>query len=308
MSIWLPVKPMLATAAPRPPTGDEWAFEVKWDGYRTLAFVDAGSARLQSRSGRDVTDTYSEVAVSVREQTYATTVVLDGELVAIDENGKPNFGALQAGQTASLYVFDVLRIDDHDTVSLTYLERRRLLAEIAGPGGRVAVPDYRIGNGAELADSTRDDGLEGVVAKQIDSTYQIGTRSSAWRKIKHRRTMTVTVGGYTLGSGARSASIGAVLVGSSAEDDRGGLRFRGAIGTGFDEPTLAELRSVLDGLRTDECPFDPPPDLTPPRESRWVAPVLEMVVSMSELSAHGHIRHGSFIGWHAPGGDSAVGE
>lgn len=302
MSIWFPVAPMLATASARIPVGDDWAFEVKWDGFRALAFIERGSVRLQSRSGLDITQSYPQAVESLGEHAYASTLVLDGELVAFDESDRPSFAALQRGRPASFYAFDVLRVDTHDTVSLGYLERRRLLADVVGSGPNLAIPEHRIGGGEDLAAATRADGLEGVVAKRVDSTYQVGGRSTSWRKIKNRTTMVVTVGGYTVGSGARAATLRAVLVGSPAADG-GGLRFRGAIGTGFDEPTLIELRSVLDNLETDVCPFEPAPTLEPRREPRWVQPMLEMVVSMSGLTDDGHIRHGSFVGWHAPNAD-----
>lgn len=289
-----PVPPMKATLGNLPPAteDDRWAYEIKWDGYRTLAFVDAGRVRLQSSSGRDVTAQYPELD-ELADGVAAGSAILDGELVVPGPDGVPRFELIQRhASPAVLYVFDVLRIEEHDTIALGYLDRRRLLGELVGTGDHWLVPGHRIGDGAALLAATVEQELEGVMAKRTDSPYQPGVRTPNWRKVKNRRRVEVVIGGYSAGAGARSATFGALLVGRFA-DDR--LRFAGGVGTGFDQRTLVALREQLDALAVTECPFDPPPPAAYRRGARWVRPELRATIEIAEFTNEGFVRHASFV-------------
>lgn len=278
-----------------PPDDDRWAYEIKWDGYRTLAFVGDGQVRLQSSNLRDVTASYPELG-ELATGVHASTAVLDGELVVLDDDGRPRFELMQRHDAqAALYVFDVLRIDDHDTIHLAYEDRRRLLDQLVEPGDNWLVPGHRVGGGDELLRATGDQGLEGVMAKRLGSSYAPGKRSPNWRKVKHRRRVDVVIGGYTAGEGNRASTFGSLLVGRV---DRGRLVFAGGVGTGFDQRMLESLTERLRHLETVHCPFDPPPPATYRRAARWVTPSLSATIEMTEFTNDGLLRHASFVELH----------
>jgi bifunctional non-homologous end joining protein LigD len=297
MPLSFPVQPMKATLAALPPASedDRWAYEIKWDGYRTLAFVEDGRTRVQSSSGRDVTVQYPELA-GLAAGVHAGTAILDGELVVPGADGVPRFELIQRHTTpAVLYVFDVLRIDDHDTIALGYLDRRRLLAKLIKPGDHWLVPGHRVGEGAELLEATQAQELEGVMAKRVDSPYQPGVRTPNWRKVKNRRRVDVVIGGFTVGEGNRSGTFGSLLVGVPDADTPGGLTFAGGVGTGFNQTVLAMLRKRLDTLATKSCPFDPPPPPAYRRNAVWVRPDLVATIEIAEFTNDGLVRHASFV-------------
>ena len=288
-----PVIPMKAAIGTLPPDDGTWAYEIKWDGYRTLAFVDNGVLRLQSSSGLDVTSTYPELA-GLPAAVNATSAVLDGELVVLDLNGRPTFEGLQRHETqAAMYVFDVLAINGADTIALPYRQRRELLAHVVEAGPNWMVPAYRIGDGAALLEAAASQRLEGVMAKRLDSPYQPGKRSPNWRKVKVRVTETVVIGGYTTGSGNRGSTFGALLVGVPEPDGR--LRFAGGVGTGFDQRLLESLTAQLRAMHTETCPFDPHPAREVTRTATWVRPTLRARIEIAEFTNDGLARHASFI-------------
>lgn len=292
MTISFPVTPMKGVLGTLPPD-DGWAFEIKWDGYRTIAFVDDGTVRLQSSSGRDVTATYPELA-GFADGVHARRAVIDTELVVVGDDGRPRFELVQRHERqAALYAFDVLEIDGTDAISLPYEQRRQLLEQLVEPGSNWMVPAYRIGDGAALLEATREQQLEGVMAKRIDSTYQPGARSQAWRKVKNRQRIDVVIGGFTAGTGNRSNTFGALLVGVPAD---GHLAFAGGVGTGFDQRTLETMTRQLGSLVTDECPFDPPPPTAYRRTATWVRPELTATLEIAELTNDGYVRQASFVG------------
>ena len=283
------------------PEGDGWAFEVKWDGYRTIVHLDAADprtpVRLQSTAGRDVTERWPELR-AIAGAVHARSAILDGELVALDDAGRPSFELVQqsgAGspREAALYVFDVLQVDGVDTIDAHYEDRRRLLDELVEPGTNWMVPAFRIGDGAALLDATAEQGLEGVIAKRLGSVYRPGTRSKDWRKVKNRHRVTLPVGGYTEGSGNRTSTFGALLVGRPGPD--GTLSYAGGVGTGFDQPTLESLTAALRDLRTSQCPFDPPPPPAVQRTATWFDPVLSAEIEIAEFTNDGLVRHASFV-------------
>ncbi|HUS41381.1 MAG TPA: non-homologous end-joining DNA ligase [Ilumatobacteraceae bacterium] len=298
MSLGFPVLPMKATmgSTGAVPDSDDWAFEIKWDGYRTIVHIVDGRVRLQSTAGHDVTDRWPEFA-GLAEAVNAPSAILDGELVVFDDDGRPRFDLAQrsgvgADREAVIQLFDVLQIDDNDTIDLPYLDRRRLLDRLVEPGDNWTVPSFRLGDGAALLAATAEQGLEGVIAKRTDSRYRPGTRSKHWRKIKNRIAVDLTIGGFTAGTGNRVDTFGALLVGRPAA---GGLAFAGGVGTGFDQRTLMELRSQLDTLSTERSPFDPPVPTGVARTATWVEPVLRATVEIAEFTNDGQVRHASFV-------------
>ncbi|MCU1503114.1 MAG: hypothetical protein JWM12_2468 [Ilumatobacteraceae bacterium] len=295
MTLCFPVEPMSATLGSLPAAADDdnWAYEIKWDGYRTIAFVEAGALRLQSRRLLDVTAKYPELG-GLAASVNARRAVLDGEVVCFDETGRPSFEALQRHDTQAVFhIFDVLSIDDSDTIGLPYEQRRDLVSGVVEAGSNWLVPAHRIGDGAALVAATLERGLEGVMAKRLGSTYQIGKRTPNWRKIKNRRRVELIVGGFTAGGGNRAGSFGALLVG---QPEDGKLHFAGGVGTGFNQQTLEMLRTRLLALRTDECPFDPPPPREYRRDATWVRPELTATIELTEFTNDGLVRQASFIG------------
>jgi len=280
------------------PVGEDWAFEVKWDGYRTIVHVADGKVRLQSTAGHDVTARWPEFA-DLAASVNASAAVLDSELVVFDDEGRPRFELVQnsgVGSTrqAVLQVFDVLSMDGTDTIELAYEDRRRLLDQLVEPGDNWVVSPYRVGNGEDLLEATRERGLEGVMAKRLGSTYRPGTRSKDWRKVKNRQRVELTIGGYTRGSGNRSSTFGALLVGVP-DPDSGALRFAGGVGTGFNHRMLESLTARMRALRSDDCPFEPIPPTSYRRDAVWVRPELRCAAEIAEFTNEGFARHASFI-------------
>ena len=278
------------------PDGDDWAFEVKWDGYRTIVHVADGAVRLQSAAGHDVTGRWPEFT-ELADSVNASTAILDTELVVFDDDGRPRFELVQqsgAGSTreAVLQIFDVLQVDGTDVIDLPYEARRRLLGQLVEPGPNWTVPTHRIGGGAELSEATASQGLEGVIAKRLDSLYRPGTRSKDWRKIKNRVQVEVTIGGFTTGTGNRASTFGALLVGRPTTE---GLQFAGGVGTGFDQRTLESLTEQLHELVVADCPFEPEPPAAVRRVATWVRPVFRADIEIAEFTNDGLARHASFL-------------
>ena len=292
MALSFPVAPMKSAIGALPHDDERWAFEIKWDGYRTLCHVAGGRARLQSSSGLDVTAMYPELGV-IGDAVNAGKVILDGELVVLDGDGKPRFELLQRHTTeAALYLFDVLSIDGSDTISLPYEQRRALLDAVVERGPNWLVPAYQIGDGAALLEVMTAQGMEGVMAKRLGSAYTPGKRSAQWRKVKVRRVVRLRVGGFTAGSGARASSFGALLVG---RQDGGRLAFAGGVGTGFDQRLLDTLTTRMRAISTNVCPFDPPPPREVARTATWLEPVIEIEAEIAEFTNDGLVRHASFV-------------
>jgi len=275
----------------------DWAYEIKWDGYRTLVFIDDGAVRLQSTSGKDVTDRWPEFA-AFASSVNASSAILDAELVVFDDHGRPRFDLVQqsgvgSDRQAVLHLFDVLAVDGIDIVGQPYLDRRRLLDALVEPADNWLVPAHRVGDGAALLAATAEQGLEGVIAKRVDSTYRAGSRSKDWIKIKNRVTVDLVIGGFTTGAGNRASSFGALLLGRFVDDE---LRFAGGVGTGFDHAALRQLTERLRSIETDECPFATLPPAKHRRGAHWVEPRLIATVEIAEFTNDGRVRHASFLG------------
>lgn len=310
-----PVMPMKATMKPAAaaiPDGNDWAFEVKWDGHRTIAHIENGEVRFQTTGGNDSTDRWRDV--TGLPAAVGTDAILDGEMVVLDIDGRPSFDLTQkrsesAAHPAMFYVFDVLQIGDNDATALAYRDRRALLETLVESGSHWQVPAFQVGDGDDLLAATAEQGLEGVIAKHLDSPYQPGKRSKDWLKLKNRRRVELVVGGFTSGSGNRTGSFGSLLVGidaTAARDpdvaralthplERGALRFAGGVGTGFDTTTLARLSTAMGSIGSKDNPFDNVLPSTVGRTARWVEPTMRIVVELAEFTNGGHVRHASFV-------------
>ena len=298
--------PMFARSATRIPKPErEWSFEVKWDGVRAVAYARPGRLRLESRNLNDITDSYPEIRGLLRNLGMRE-VVLDGELVAFDEHGRPSFERLQrrmhvtapasvkrlAASAPVVYaVFDLLYLDGRPLFDAPYEERRALLEGLALEGPAWRVPPAHAGDGTRLLEATRAQGLEGVIAKRLGSRYEPGRRSSAWVKVKHTLRQELVIAGWLPGEGRRSDRIGALLVGHQRD---GQLVYAGRVGTGFTDATLDELRERLEPLRRERNPFDVAPKL--PREAMFVEPQLVAEVEFREWTSDGVMRAPSFKG------------
>jgi bifunctional non-homologous end joining protein LigD len=302
------IVPMMARTGMLPRDDEHWAFEVKWDGVRAICHSEPGRMRLHSRNLLDITPRYPEVGRLNRALSHHRAV-LDGEIVALDAEGKPSFGALQrrmhvgsesavrrlAKEAPVTYViFDLLWLDGHSLMDLPYTERRARLAELElGDGGRWRVPDYVVGHGEQLLAATEQQGLEGVIAKRLDSPYEPGRRTPCWLKIKNVERQEVVVGGWVPGDGKRRDRIGALLVG--VRDDDGALRHVGRVGTGFTEAELDRLAEKLRPLERDDSPFAPGgPKI--PRGAVFADPELVAEVEFREWTDGGQLRAPSYKG------------
>ncbi|MEZ5230303.1 MAG: RNA ligase family protein [Acidimicrobiales bacterium] len=251
-----------------------------------------GSAAVDERA-RHASDRWPEIA-AMAAAINAGSVVLDGEMCVLDDDGKPRFELIQrSDRPAVFHAFDVLEIDGHDLTSLPYENRRTLLEGVLEPGPNWIVPAHRIGGGAALLAATAAAGLEGVMAKRLGSTYRPGARSDDWRKIKNRQRVEVTIGGFSAGTGARAATFGALLVGIDAHD---GLAFAGGVGTGFTDVTLRSLRNRFESMIVDEPPFTTAVPAAYRRGATWVRPELRAVLEIAEITNEGYVRHASFVG------------
>nr|WP_236647030.1 non-homologous end-joining DNA ligase [Micromonospora acroterricola] len=299
------VRPMLATSGALP-GGPGWGYEFKWDGVRAIGYV-AGGVRLLSRNDRDVTRAYPELDELARLLT-GRQAVLDGEIVALDGRGRPDFSALQhrmhvrtpsAGLVGTtpvrLYVFDLLHLDGRDLTPLPYTERRTALEQLELSGDSVDTPPSWTGDaGRDLATAAADLGLEGVVAKQLDSPYEPGRRSPAWVKVPLNDTVEVIVGGYKPGAGRRAGTIGSLLLGMYDPDDR--LTYIGHVGTGFTQTALRDLQQRLDPLRRPDTPFHSPVPREHTRDAVWVDPALVGDVTFRSWTPDHRLRHPSWKG------------
>lgn len=305
-----PVSPMLATlGSPADVTDeDEWAFEMKWDGIRAIAEVRGGRLRLTTRNGNDVTSTYPDLAGLV-DLAGDHDLVLDGEIVTLNPQGRPDFGLLQTrmGLTrpgdvqaalkrapAHYMVFDVLEVDGRKHTRDSYDERRALLTEVLRPGrgDAVQVPPAFDGDLGHAIASSRELGLEGVMAKRRDSTYATGRRSRSWIKIKHHLTQEVVIGGWTPGNGRRADTIGALLLGIPDGDT---LRYVGKVGTGFTDRVLDDLAAKLGAHERKTPPLEGVPSADA-RGAHWVRPEFVGEVEFAEWTGPGRLRQPSWRG------------
>jgi bifunctional non-homologous end joining protein LigD len=300
--------PMLANSGPLPRADAEFAYEIKWDGIRALAYSRPGHLRLESRNRNDITAQYPELA-RLNRALGSHSAVLDGEIVSLDADGRPSFQALQRrmhlaspahARTAAknapvtLQLFDLLWLDGHPLMDRPYLERRERLRELALAGEHWQTPEHIVGGGAEVLRASALQGLEGIVAKRLDSTYTPGRRTRAWIKIKNVGREEFVVGGWTAGKGGRGAHLGALLLGVPEED--GALRYVGSVGSGFSDSELERLRRLLGPLRRERTPFAAGRGTGPPRGAFFCEPSLIAEVEFSGWTEGGRLRHPTYKG------------
>ncbi|MFE3194813.1 non-homologous end-joining DNA ligase [Nocardia sp. NPDC059240] len=285
---------MLATGG-RPPEGPGWAFEMKWDGVRIIALAGGGEGQLFSRNGNDVSAAYPEVVAALKALPDNGSLILDGEIVALDRGGAPSFGLLQRRMHVArpgeqligdvpvrFFVFDLLTVDGVDIMRQPYLERRVRLAELDLPVP-LSVPPHWVDTDAEsLLEVAREHRIEGIVSKRTDSVYLPGRRSPAWIKTPLRERTEVVVAGWTPGSGAFGASFGSLVLG--AHDDTGRLVYIGNVGTGFTQAARRILRDALNEIEVDASPFEKPPTEAGAGGWHWVEPILVADVEYREFS------------------------
>jgi len=301
------LRPMLATLVKSAPRGDRWAWELKWDGIRALGYVDGGRLRLVTRNGNDVTRRYPELR-RLGETFGTRDVVLDGEIVAFDDESRPNFELLQhrmhvdnestirrlVGTVPVTYVlFDILWLDGRSTMELPYSERRALLRGLELNGPSWQTPPHEEGDGAATREISQRFGLEGVVAKRLDSRYEPGRRSPAWAKFKNQRRQEFVVGGWQPGEKGRTGSIGSLLLGYY---DDGELHYAGKAGSGLSGPVIAELERRFAESEISASPFA---SGRLPKGARFVEPDLVAEVRFTEWTTAGNIRHPTFLGLRA---------
>jgi bifunctional non-homologous end joining protein LigD len=304
------IVPMLARLSTLPPDDENWGYEIKWDGVRLMAYAyEDGSVRLETRNLNDATRRYPEAA-AIGTALQGRTAVLDGEIVAFDEQGRPSFERLQgrmhlAGDakigartlsTPTQYmVFDLLYLDGRSLMSLPYTERRAQLEALDLNGPTWRTPAYHAGEGAALLEASAAQRLEGIMVKRLDSPYEPGRRPGTWLKVKNTRSQELVIGGWEPGAGNREGRIGALLMGYyDYEAGKPELRYAGKVGTGFDAAELKRLEDLLAPLTRPTSPFTGPRQ--PGKAARFAEPELVAEVEFNEWTRHGVLRHPSYKG------------
>jgi bifunctional non-homologous end joining protein LigD len=303
------IEPMAATLADRAFRDDEWLFEIKWDGYRVEAVVRDGTARMFTRNGNDA-EAYFPKLLTKATWIDAREAIVDGEVVAIGEDGLPSFSLLQeaTGGASPRFVyqaFDLLYVDGRSLLGVPLESRKQLLRSLLrAEDRRVRFADHVIGEGPAFLEAAKAQGLEGVIAKHRRSIYEPGKRSRSWLKIKIRPEQELVVGGWTPGEGA-AKDLGALVVGYyEGEGKDRKLHFAGKVGSGFNVATRRKLRAVLADLTTDDSPFDPPP----PKDYKgrwggelksvvWTRPELVIRAELGGWTRDGIVRQAAFKGF-----------
>ena len=299
------IEPMLAKLVRKPPTPDDaWGFEFKWDGIRAEAYVEGGRVRLLSRSGENVTARYPEVHAMGRA-LGSREVILDGEVVALDDKGRPSFEEIQQrmGLTSesdirrmmklvpvTYMVFDLMWQDGHSLLTAPYVERRRKLETLKLTGASWQTPPYEKGGGTAMLEASRKAGLEGIMAKRLDSPYEPGRRTGVWQKLKNRMGQELVIGGWLDGEGKRRGYPGALLVGYYDKDD---FVYAGKVGTGFTDQMLDKLKALLEPLQRKTSPFDRG---SPPKGAHFVEPKLVGEFEFVEWTKSSQLRAPAFKG------------
>lgn len=284
------IHPMLATSIDEPFDGAEWLFEIKWDGYRAVAFIENGRVRLVSRNQNELTARYPELK-DLPQSVKAKTAILDGEVVALDEEGRASFSLMQqrtgfrpGGRRAATnadvpvlyYAFDLLYLDGYDWRRIPLEDRKKKLASILLAGDSLRYSDHYEQQGKALFEIARQKGLEGILAKKRDSIYQ-ERRSSEWLKIKIRHRLECVIGGYTEPEGAR-ANFGSIVLG--LYDRQGRLIHVGQAGSGFNQKSLGEIFKLLKKRETKQKPFYG--EVEALRKVTWVKPELVAEIEYAE--------------------------
>lgn len=284
---------MLATLTDAPFDSSAWVFEIKWDGYRAIATVENGKVHLESRNNISFAQKFAPVVEALK--TFEHDVVVDGEVVALDDAGRPSFQRLQSyiknsSGTLVYYVFDLLWLDGADTTDLPLLERKELLQRVLPESDIVLYSDHVVEKGVKFFAAAERQGLEGIMAKEAASTYTVGYRSKSWLKIKTHKRQEAVIVGYTQARGSRN-HFGALILGMYK---KGKLVYIGHTGTGFNTALLKDLHKKLQLLRVAKSPFPEVPKTNQP--ATWVQPKLIAEVKFQEWTADGHMRQPVFLG------------
>ena len=299
------IKPMLATLVDKPFDDPDWLYEVKWDGYRALAFVNEGEVALLSRNNKSFDDKFYPIHNLLKE--WKMNAVVDGEILVINEKGISNFGHLQNWRSEAdgeliFYVFDLVWYDGKSLMDLPLIERQAVLKEILPTDDdRIRVSKVFNAKGTEFFHAAERMGLEGIIAKRADSTYSANNRSKEWLKIKVSKRQEVVIAGYTKNEDTNK-QFSSLLLGVY---EKGQLQYVGKVGTGFSDKTQKEMMSLFKPLITDVSPFDFIPDVNKPSRFRpnppkakatWLKPELVCEVAFAEVTSDGVFRHPSFQG------------
>ncbi len=291
-------RPMLATLEERVPKGDGWLFEIKWDGYRIIARIAGGDAELRSRRDQDYTERFANVAKELPKALKTPDCVVDGEVCALDEQGRPSFSAMQQGKRGTpivYYVFDLLEVEGEPLVDLPLVERRKRLEKLLDGRNRTVRLSEGFDDGEALLRAVKQQGLEGIVAKRLDSRYAVGRRTREWLKIKPGGRQEFVIAGYTKGQGRRAGAFGSLVL---AVYRGGELSYVGNCGTGFTDEEIERLLAKLRPLERETSPFPAVPKMPRVRKGDvvWVEPKLVCEVDFVEWTHDGHLRAPSYQG------------
>jgi bifunctional non-homologous end joining protein LigD len=298
------IEPMLATLVGKPIDDDDWLYEIKWDGYRALAFMNKREVELKSRNDKSFNEKFYPVYNELKK--WGINAVIDGEVVVVNEKGMANFAALQNWRSEAdgdliYYVFDILWYDGYDLKGLQLIERRAILKQIIPEDSLIQLSKDFDTSGTEFLAAAKKMGLEGIMAKRKDSLYDVGRRNGNWLKIKSNKRQEVVIGGYTKND-ETTKLFSALLVGVF---EKGKFVYTGKIGTGFNNKTQKEMLKMFEPLITDKPQFSAKPDINkasrfrpnPPRATAtWLKPELICEVSFTEMTTDGVMRHPSFEG------------
>ena len=302
------IRPMKAVAADEVPVGEGWSYEIKWDGMRLVAFLDHDGVRLQSSNGNGATNSFPELEALSELLVGFDSLILDGEVVAMNDTGIPDFGRLQhrmhvqdradalrraVDVPVSYAVFDVLGVNGDDTLRLPLRDRRSLLDQIVEPGSHWLLTESHSGDPAALLDVVLTSGLEGLIAKRLDSLYEEGKRSRSWIKVKPRMRQEFVVGGWSEGRDGNTGSLGSLLLGVMEGPK---LVHCGSVGSGLRAAQRREWKDRLTASALDSSPFDNEVDATGGRRFRWCEPKAVVEVAFHDWSEDGYLRHPVYLG------------
>ncbi|TML32621.1 MAG: DNA ligase D, partial [Actinobacteria bacterium] len=292
-------KPMLATLEEEKsmPRGEGWEFEIKWDGYRIIARVAGGEAELRTRKDQDYTQRFANVAKELEKALKTPDAVLDGEVCALDEEGRPSFSAMQQGKPGTpivYYVFDLLEVEGEPVIDLPLSERRARLQKLLDGRNRTVKFSESFDDGRALLKAAKERRLEGIMGKRLDSRYLPGKRTRDWLKFKTHGEQEFVIAGYTKGKGRREWSFGSLVLGAYGDD---GLEYVGNVGTGFDDAEIEELLKKLRPLERKDAPFAEPPKMPRVRKGDvvWVEPKLVAEVEFAEWTHDGRLRAPAYL-------------
>lgn len=297
------ITPMMATLAGKPPEGDDWLYEIKWDGVRAICYIENGQVQIYSRTGNRCTQQYPELSV-LPNYISAASAILDGEIAVVDDKGRPSFNLIQPRISVSdpnsiahlsrsnpvnLFLFDVMYLDGYDLRAVPLADRKRVLEEILAPADRIRISNYFATNGGAMLEAARQNGLEGIIAKRAASRYE-SRRSPDWIKVKAVNEQEFVIGGFTHGERSYFSSL---ILGAYRE---GKLVHVGQVGTGFNERNLAQIYERLKPLITARSPFSGGITNRLGRDVTWVKPEVVAQIKYLETTPDGMLRAPVFVG------------